>query len=105
MSTSGTEPGGEQHLSRSCPHGDREQGSVGGLVSHPDSGAPVPRSPTHQQPSSHPGCQPRPGQEESSRRNLHCLEKCILASVSGAHNPPTFLIQWDFFQQEGGPSD
>lgn len=33
-----------------------------------------PPSPTHHQPSSHPGCQPSPGQEENSRRNLHCLE-------------------------------
>lgn len=42
-------------------------------------------------------------------RNLQLLENAYSLGVGiclcGAHNPPTVLIQWDLFQQEGGHSD
>lgn len=86
--------------------GTQSRESVSGLVPQPDSGAPVPHSdsPPAQLPSWLPA-QPRKGGEQQEEFAL--LGKCILASASVGHitHPPTFLIQWDFFQLEGGQND
>lgn len=64
---------------------------------------------THQQPSSHPGSQPRPGkkgeQEEEFARVGKCIQPWRWPVPPRGTYPPTFSTQWEVFQLEGGQSD